>query len=145
MKPHIKKIRGEVFGKDKVKDTFQNVLINDMSYEDGIKMRDFWNYCHVQFSCPDCSNIKRRNNMMKPFKYDSFKHVDSYSLILKCSNCLRIETLSDTKTCEMVKWFDDLMLQYGYSFTEGWPPLVELPDSIKLDEKKAEKARGTFV
>jgi hypothetical protein len=129
--------RKEIFGKKGAKDTFQNFLIKDLTYDDGIKMREFWHYCHTIIKCPNCSQQK--------FDVCKGEGENNYSLLFICTVCLSRTQLYDTETQKMVKWFDDLMMdKAGYSFEEGWPPLVEMPGSIPLNPPKKQKLNLTY-
>lgn len=133
MRTAEKKARKEIFGTQK--DTFNNFLVKDLTYEEGVKMRDFWHYCHKTLKCSGCG--KQKLDTRKGYLY---------SLVMQCSECLTIMQLADGETRKMVRWFDELMLdRAGVSFSEGWPPLIEMPDSMPLNPKKPLKPQGTFT
>lgn len=135
MKKDEKMARKQLIGKKAVKDTFNYFAVKDLTYDEGVKVRDFWLFCNTKVKCVPCNN-----------KFDSRKDKNSYGLVLKCDRCLHIETMDDPITQKMVKWFDDLLEEkVGVSFSDGWPPLLKLPDGMGLDDGSSKKKiKGTF-
>lgn len=108
-----KKRRKEVF-EDKAKNKFQNVTVK-ITPEDGDKLDEFIQYCQNQIMCYYC---------MKKCSGEYFISNDQDELVLTCPHCNNITIDGFQKGKDYVKWFNNILQDYGMTFKDGFPKLV---------------------
>lgn len=120
----LKKDRKEAYGT--TKESFVNTTVY-LTWEQGDKLDKFIEYCK-QFLCAIC---------MKKVPADSFKSNDNNELILVCPQC-GAETIDSYKeSIDYVKWFNDVLKDYGMSFNTGFPKLMTSKKAYKDSMSKS--------